>query len=122
MTKPKIRAEFGLDPNHNPIAIAAGDKIHYTIRLFMENVPEDAQEVIYQLDETYYNPTREIRRDQEGFRENITSYGDYVVKAQIRRKTYSDLVTAYLSEALRETYGDTPSDAIQKAIEQVEKN
>lgn len=122
MAKTKIRVEFALDANHSPIAISSKGKTHYKIRLFVEDVPEDAHAVTYQLHETYYDPTREVRRDKEKFQEDITSYGDYTIRADIRRKKYCDYASTTLSKALRETYRNNPSQAILKAIEQLEQN
>jgi hypothetical protein len=122
MAESKIRAEFQVDSNNRPIAISAGNKTHYKIRLFMEGVPEDAYAVTYQLDESYYDPTREVHRQVPDFQEFITSYGDYDIKAQIKRKKDVDFSAEMLSRALRQTYGTNPSEAIQTAIEKLEQH
>jgi YEATS family len=89
----------------------------------MEDVPAGANAVIYQLDENYYDPTREVRRDVPHFEQVITSYGDYEIRAQIRRKAEVDLSTETLSHALKRTYGEVPtSAAVRRAIQQLQSN
>ena len=88
----------------------------------MEGVPEDAYAVTYQLHESYYDPTREVHRQVPDFQQFITSYGDYDIKAQIKRKKDVDFLAETLSRALRQTYETNPSDAIQRTIEELERN
>lgn len=121
MNSPKIRAEFQLDEKGKPLAIDRNNLKHYKIRLYMVDVPEDAYAVVYRLDETYYDPTREVRRGAPDFEERITSYGDYVVKAEIRGKKSSDLSAVELSQALRDTYVSSSDEGIRRAILDIEE-
>jgi hypothetical protein len=121
MDKPKIRAEFKLDDNGNPVTVSrTGSRTHYPIRLFMEDVPADTFAVTYVLHPTYYNPRREARRRDRQFEESITSYGDYMVKAKVRGKTGVDHFAYWLSDALQETYKGQITDSIRNAIKAIE--
>lgn len=121
MSDPKICAAFQLDGEGRPIAMVRNNRRHYKIRLFMEDVPQDAYAVTYKLHESYYNPTREVRRGATKFEEQITSYGDYVVKAEVRGKKASGFAAVELSRALKETYGSDPDIAIRQAIQEIQE-
>jgi pYEATS domain-containing protein involved in immunity len=120
MAAPKIRAEFVLDPGGRPRAENRDNRNHYKIRLFVADVPQDTYAVTYKLHPSYYNPVREVRRGTNEFEEVITSYGDYVVKAEMRSKKSVDIDATDLSRALKETYGPTPAGPISEAIQDLE--
>lgn len=121
MNLPRICAEFQLDEKGKPITTTYNDLRHYKIRLFMQSVPQDTYAVTYKLHESYYNPTREVRRDKPQFEELITSYGDYIVKAELRGKKSFDLEAVELSQALKESYGPNIEGPILKAIEEIKE-
>lgn len=118
MKLPEIKAEFILDKDGKPKGRSSG---HYAIRLHVEEYPEDAHKVTYQLDPTYYDPLREVRDRSSQFSEELTSYGDYVVQAKIRTKDHSIVTTRHLYEALREAHGESLDPVIQKALSDIEK-
>jgi hypothetical protein len=103
---PRIRATFVLR-NNTPEYEDAGGKRHYSIVLSIENAPPETHAVTYELHESYYDSKREVRTKPD-FAEEITSYGDYVVRAKIRSKARTEFSSARLSQALLETHGDDP--------------
>ena len=122
MTGPKIRAAFVTDDRGRPYSSDDGRHTHYRIVLYLENIPEGTQSVTYKLHGTYGDRRREVGRGPglEGeitfFEEEITSYGDFTIKALVQTATGSDLITAPLVEALRETYATDPNPEILTAI------
>ncbi len=121
MDIPKIHVEFKLDANGKPICITRGDKNHYKLVLSVVGVPEDTHAVTYQLHESYYDPTREVRRGEAGFPEEITSYGDYAIAARVRQKSSSTVVKTILTKALSDTYKDAGNEEIQRAISELQQ-
>jgi hypothetical protein len=121
MTKPVIVAQFVLDPEGEPVVAYQGNHTHYRMKLMVKDVPEDAYAVMYELDATYYEPVRESRRRSEDFVENLTSYGDYPVRATIRGKQRETLV-AYLSNALEVGHAGKMSPAVAAALDYIKAN
>ena len=113
---PIIVAEFEFDEDGKPVRIESGGMQHYRIRLKVTDAPADAYAVTYHLDPTYHEPVREARNEASGFEEELTSYGDYVVRAQIRSKTGVSAVATPLSLALEKTYSSNDSPAIVHAL------
>ena len=122
MPKPLIRASFILDKQGRPIAIQSGGTKHYRIKLHVEDVPEDAHAVTYELHESYYDPIREVRRDVPNFEEEITSYGDYDLKIRVRRKNRVDLATTTLGRALENAYKDSMTPMVREAIDEIKSD
>ena len=123
MQKPTIHAEFETDAKGRLVAPKqSGGRKHYGIRFSVDGAPEDAFAVIYLLHETYYDPVREVRTAPE-FAEGTTSYGDYIVRADINRSNGStEVASAWLSDALKERYRDTSDPRIKQAIADIENN
>ncbi len=114
--EPRICAEFVLDKEgKEPVEIEGKS---YRIKLFIEGAPEDTHAVTYKLHESYYDPLREAREHPQ-FEEEITSFGDFSVRAVIRRKKQSEEISEKLSTALLRRYGDNPSPRINSAIQQI---
>ena len=122
MDNPQIKAEFELDTNGQPEAIHYGDQKHYKIKLYINDLPEDTYAVTYKLHESYYDPSREARNIHNKCEENITSYGDYVVQARIRRRSRVDSIARTLSDALETTYEGNANPAIAQAIQDIREN
>ncbi|NJN63524.1 MAG: hypothetical protein HC882_00720 [Acidobacteria bacterium] len=122
MSKPTLVAKFLLDSHGAPQVAYRGDPAHYRIELAVTNAPADTYAVTYELHESYYEPVRESRRRGDQFSEEITSYGDYEVRATVRGKARSQVVVAELSEALRRGHGRNPSPALAKALRDIESN
>jgi len=119
-TDPKILAEFILDQDGNPKVMLARFKQHYKIRLTVKNAPPDAYSVVYELDPTYVDYIREANDPSNKFSEDLTSYGDYTIKATIRTKTGLRLIKRDLGEALESNYSpSTISPAIKEAVDYI---
>lgn len=118
----KIIAKFQLDAKKKPQFENDGDHKHYAIELAVEGVPEDTYAVTYELDESYYDPTRESREKSSNFSEEITSYGDYIVKAKIRTRSGVETIAAALSKVLQESYGKIKVKEIKRALKDIEDN
>jgi transcription initiation factor IIF auxiliary subunit len=121
MAETKIRAEFVRDKKGRLVGIKEIDIIHYCIRLYIENPPVAAEKVVYQLHESYGNPRLEVKAGVANFAEEITSYGDYDVKAKIYHNNQVDSLMVLLSQALAETYGESPAAEVQTALEQIRR-
>jgi hypothetical protein len=118
----ELKARFALDGEGKPKYIATGTLRHYVIDLFIEPAPEDAIGVTYQLDETYVNRLREAYDRSNGFREGITSYGDYDIVATVRTKPRPMRIRSSLYDALKRTYGEMSDPQILKALDDIKAN
>lgn len=115
---PSIKAELILDEHGKPVQRGG----HYSIRLSIADAPEDAHRVTWQLDESYYDPIRDARNPDSGFAEELTSYGDYEVKAIVRVKDRPILASRNLADALRETHGGSDTAEIRAALRAIAEN
>lgn len=122
MDDPKLLAEFELDEQGRPV-FSPGDGVnHYRVTLYVVDPPPTAYSVTYELDESYVVPRRVVSRTVRDFRECITSYGDYVVRAAVMTKDRPSapiIVAEMLSEALRHRYAGDGSPKIQAAIQDI---
>lgn len=121
-TRHRIVARFILDEVGKPHFTNPKAHSHYKISLHIEDLPSDAYAVTYYLHESYYDPVREIRDKASSFAFNTTSYGDYEVTAKVRTKEGALTTKRTLYEALKETYGDSASDEIRKALQDIREN
>ena len=119
MSEPKIRSAFVTDLQHHPYASDDGRRMHYRIILSLGNAPEGTQSVTYKLHETFVDALREEHQGPD-FKEEITSYGDFTIKALVRTANDFEIITSSLIAALRETYGDVPDPEIASAINVLE--
>lgn len=122
MEGPKLLAEFQLDERGSPVFSTDGDVNHYQITLYIPDPPSKAYSVTYELDESYVVARRVVPRTVPEFRECITSYGDYIVKAAVMTKDMPSapiMVAEKLSEALRRKYAEDGSPKIQAAIQDI---
>ncbi len=119
--EPVLRAEFELDALGRPLMAQSGQHDHYKIRLLVDGAPIDTHAVTYELDRSYYDPIREARDRSGGFTQEVTSYGDYVVKANVRAKSGSTTLAVPLSKALEYSYvaNGGLTDPVRFAIEQI---
>jgi len=122
MANPMLLAKFVIDSSGFPKAGYGGPPIHYYIRLMVKDAPDDTYAVTYELHETYYEPVRESRRSNEDFVEEITSYGDYLVRAIVRGKSQTQTLVAELSEALARGHLNEKSPAIDEALNDIRMN
>jgi hypothetical protein len=123
MAEAQLVARFALDKDQKPkFERDDDDRKHFEIRLSIRNAPTDAHAVTYQLHETYYDPVREARQATK-FPEWITSYGDFKVKARVRRQQGTDVVSVMLSDALEAYYRGEPANAaVARAIDAIREN
>jgi hypothetical protein len=119
LNEPIIKAEFVLDKDGKPII--SGDR-HYAIKLSTKEVPDDTYAVTYFLHDSYYDPVRESQEKKTDFAEDLTSFGDYEIKAKIRAKNSSVLISRQLSDALKETHGSSNDPDIKKALQKIESS
>jgi hypothetical protein len=116
--QPDIRAELVLNTGDQPEYIQGRQRKHYRIKLTMENVPQGVDQILLELHSTYPNPIREARREA-GFVVDITSYGDYVLNAQVPDGRFLNVVRKKLSDALLEAHARNPNPAVEAAIQEI---
>lgn len=119
--KPILKATFDLDQDGKPVRLEGGEKMHYQIRLGIENAPDDTYAVTYVLDDSYYEPIREARKSENKYAESLTSYGDYTVQAKIRTKGGILSLAIPLSEALSSGHEEITPD-IAAALTDIKRN
>lgn len=112
-------ASFVLDEEGKPKGESAG---HYRIKLSVAGAPADTYAVTYELDSTYYDPIRESRDSQAAFDEEITSYGDFDVKAKIRARGSAIRVRRQLYDALLESHGNDTRPEVIEALRVIKEN
>jgi len=116
---PTLKAAFVLDAQGKPGGRTAGN---YKIKLSIDGCPSDAYAVTYRLDPTYYDPVREALNQADRFSEEITSYGNYVITAKIRTKSYPLEIRRSLYDALMETYRDASEPSVIAALTDIKDN
>ncbi len=120
---PDLGAMFVLDANGKPEYETASGRKHYYIKLFINGAPEDAQRATYQLDRSYFDPVRDVRRGEGKFMEPITSFGDYVVQAKVVSPDGPKIVEKSLSDALKSFYSAVDaSPAVRTALQEIERS
>jgi hypothetical protein len=118
----KLRAEFIMSAPGKPEVDTSfrGSRV-YSIRLFVENAPEDVYAVTYELHKSYYDRMRDVRKGPS-FEERVTSYGDFEIRAHVRGKTGARLVIENLAQALRDSHASSDSPAVQRALRDIAAN
>lgn len=119
MDLPNLVAHFVLDQDGKPKMIKAGDTKHYWIQLGVAEAPDDAYAVTYRLHDSYYEPVRESREHEVGFRQELTSFGDYTVRADIRTRSRVEPLVTSLSEALERGHSGHRTPEIETALEEI---
>jgi hypothetical protein len=122
ITYPTIEANFVLDDSENPRFFQGESKKHYEIELRTNHVPPDTYAVTYLLHESYPIPVHEMRNKDDNFSLQITSFGDYEVKAKIRHLNGVDVTAVGLWRALRQKYQNMPNKTIEQALHDIETN
>lgn len=109
----------------NPAFLETGGRRHYKIVFEVEKVPEDVYAATFQLDDSYYDPRRTLKRAPDGrFRLPVTTYGDYQIIVRLHRRSGEDLILAdYVAMGLRKTIGPTPANAAEaRALNDIAAN
>ena len=119
-----VQAQFRLDDSGTPIYRAASDGTkHYEIELYVPNPHDQVSSMTYILDDSYVDRVRETFDRVTGFREPLTSYGNYTVIASPSGQfPSSDMIRVRLSDALRsgmENLGGD-RDSIRQALRDIE--
>jgi hypothetical protein len=120
MNKEKIKAVFVTDANGEPEYIESGGVKHFKIQLQMEGTPKDAYAVTYELHKSYYDAIRENHDRDEGFREDLTSYGNYDIKVKVRSRQGTSMLITSLVDALLAGHADNRTKAVEQAIAMID--
>ncbi|SOD03737.1 hypothetical protein SAMN05216486_11718 [bacterium JGI 053] len=116
----RVRAE--LVGGDEPETQTGGRLKHYKVRLFVDTQNPEVQNVTYKLDPTYYDPVRESRDADRNFEVSLSTYGDYPVTVEAQVGGEIVRYTAPLLALLRESHGNTTSEAIRAALEDIAKH
>jgi len=118
---PQLIASFVLEDGR-PVYDEGDGHRHYRIIFELQNVPTDVFAATYELHPSYWDPTRAVKRTEDGrFRLETTSYGDYRVKVRLRSREGFTYVVDKVSTALRRTAN--VNDASQaEAVSYIEKH
>jgi transcription initiation factor IIF auxiliary subunit len=117
----KIVAKLVRDAKGRLIGIREIDIIHYSIQLEIDDLTEKPEKVIYQLHESYPVSKIEVKASTPKFLTEITSYGDYDIKAVLCYTDRIDVITTVLSESLEESHKQDNSPEMKTALEQIKK-
>lgn len=117
----KIVAKLVRDDKGRLIGIQEIDIIHYCIQLQIEELTENPKKVIYQLQESYPSSKIEVKPGVPNFVTEITSYGDYDIKAVLCYVDRVDVITTVLSENLEQSHSQDNSPEIKAALEQIRR-
>ena len=103
MMLPQIVAKFNLNSDGMPsFSLDKAGRRHFVVIFDIRNAPSEVIAVKYTLHPTYYDPVRTIPRGAGGgFPLKTTTYGDYVIQAELLSSRRSVLLSALVSEALR---------------------
>lgn len=119
LMKPVLTARFDLDAQGRPVFTQSNGVRHYKINYRVNQPPDGTFAVRYTLDSTYNDPVRETTNAESGFKLHTTSYGDYPVKVDIRRRGGNIEVVEILSRLLARSHESEMSPEIQAAIEDI---
>jgi hypothetical protein len=119
-----LKAVFQLDGDGAPRFGKDGDTTFYYIKLMLDSPRADEiVSVTYNLDESYWVPERTVTNRRNSFAEEITAYGDFLVRVEVQmaeNRTFTQ--QALLSELLEEGHRQDRSSAIEEAIAQIRDN
>jgi hypothetical protein len=124
-TRGSLLARFVLRDGKPEFVTGDEGERHYTFDLIFEPEGGGAVEsVTYMLDEeTYHDPIRLAEQTGRRFTTRTTSYGDYLVVAQVETEDGFDAVSGMLSELLRRGHPDAAGHpAITRAISDIASN
>lgn len=122
MKDSRIKATFITNDKGEPDYIEGNGKKHYRINLEVNNVPEDTYAVTYDFEESYINPIRESQSKNDGFKEELTSHGDYEIKVKVRSRKGTNVLFTSLADALSKSNEDEMSAAVQEATTELKKH
>lgn len=121
----RLYARFQLESDGTPRGDDDDGTTFYFIDLYLDS-PNKGRitRVTYNLDSSYYEPVRHCKNRDQNFREEITAYGDYLVKVEVQMGERTIRQGALLSEMLEEGHKDDPdpTGAIAAAITYLRAN
>jgi len=121
-----LKAEFELDAKQAPIPHVEDGTKFYFITLSLHapvEVAENIRQVTYLLDQaTYWEPERVSRKRAAQFAEEITSYGDFLVRVFVELQTGKVNQQALLSDMLEEGHKAAMNPAIRSVIAFIRAN
>jgi hypothetical protein len=122
--KGTLCARFQLDSQGNPLSGDEDGTTFYFIELRLDSPDaEKIQKVTYLLDEaSYWEPERESKDWQQAFAEEITSYGDFLVRVEVQMRTGRYVQQALLSEMLEAGHANDANPQIKQAIAYIRNN
>jgi len=122
--KGKLIARFQLDGQAKPLTGTEDGTNFYFIELNLEATESaNIQKVTYLLDEaSYWEPERESTDRTRAFAEGITSYGDFLVRVEVRMASGRFVQQALLSEMLEAGHANDSNPKIQQAIAYIRNN
>lgn len=124
MPDPKIQARFELDRSGRPKYIEEDATRHFEIQLWISDCPATAVSATYRLHNTYYEPIRYRKNREDGFRESISSFGDFDVRADIELRSGEVLhLSSSLYRCLSRTHDGTGGSAeLRSALSDIREN
>lgn len=121
----RLKARFDLQGGQPRAGIEDGEKFYY-ITLMLDDVPDavPVEAVTYFLDAaTYWEPERVSRSRARKFAERITSYGDFIVRVQVKLRGEGTVAQqALLSDMLDEGHPQPRDSGIDAAINDIRIN
>lgn len=117
-----ISAELVLDADSKPISIKTDKLDNYKIKFNVVTSNPEVKRVVYHLDPSYYDPVREARDKKNDFEIETTTYGDYSILVDVQVGSENVRQQIKVSDLLKETYKESLTEAIAKAIKAIEEH
>lgn len=121
-----LKAEFQLNAAGEPVPHVEDGTTFYFMTLSLHVPPAVAttiRQVTYVLDQaSYWEPERTSRNGNRNFAEEITSYGDFLVRVVVKLPTSQVIQQALLSDMLEAGHEANMTPAIQNAIDYIRAN
>ncbi|MDB5091487.1 MAG: hypothetical protein JWR09_5481 [Mucilaginibacter sp.] len=121
-----VRPRIGAELTFNDKGKIKRKGVEYTVRVFIENWPDDAYMVQYFYDDkTFVKPYDRSKDHADSFEVFVVTYGDINIKATIWRRQSKRVeesgvgISAQLITALEKTYKDTEEKNILDALESI---
>ncbi|HEX7845736.1 MAG TPA: pYEATS domain-containing protein [Chitinophagaceae bacterium] len=112
--RPEIQIAFRTNENGDPLYIDDKGTRHFKIRISIQNIPGDSYAVNYQLHPSYISSFREQRNREEDFAFNTTTYGDYIISAEVMGKKINTIASGLVSDLINKYYSG--SGAVNNAV------
>lgn len=118
-----LRARFDLVNGEPRYGVQKKTKFYFITLELDAPAAADIMGVTYLLDEaTFWDPKRASAARGQRFAEEITSYGDFLVRVTVETRTGPVTQSALLSDLLEAGHATDMTDAIEKAIDYIRTN